>query len=117
MTAQDNLNGVQFYHSSRSAQFPGSDWVHVGTRTAAENRAKDWAQHDPSSAPVYMHTVSLTGRPSLATETDDTANYLEKHPEHIGAKITPYTNEYEDPGTTSYLAHRSTVTSVHTERL
>lgn len=120
-----NLNPAQFFHSSSSPEFPGAEWVHVGTRTAAENRAKDWAEErqrrgEPVS-PAYMHTVELHGAHSLATETDAVANAIERNPgEHSITgryKVIPYTNEFEDPGSTSYLAHRSAIRVVGTEKM
>jgi hypothetical protein len=57
-----------------------------------------------------MHSVTVHGPVSLSTETDEVANAIERDPSSHnlhGTKVIPYTNEFEDPGSTSYLVHRS----------
>lgn len=123
MSASDHLSGIQF-HSTRSPEFPGSEWVHVGTRTAAVNRARDWSEElkrrgEPDS-PVHLHQVEIHGGPrSMSTETDEVANWIERNPGEYKHpyKVIPYTNEWEDPGSTSYLVHRSAIRSLGSEVL
>lgn len=113
MAAQDNL-GPQ-WHTSPNIGLGDAEWLHVGTRTAAVNRAKDWDQEkqrrgDPSAQP-FMHQVSIHGSVYPHKVTDLEANdpvwkdIVSRH----GHQALSYTNEFEDPGSTSYLVRRSAV--------
>lgn len=112
------------YHSG-GKDFPGEEeWVHLGTREAALNRAKDWnkerQRRGEAAMPAYLHHVQLSGRqPVGGPETDAVVNQpdIGSHYLKRGHTIVPYVNEFEDPGTISYLAHRSAVRLVKTEPL
>lgn len=111
------------YHSGGKDFLGDEEWVHLGTRKAALNRAKDWNQErerrgDPA-APVYLHTVKLSGSHYPSERSDNEANdpVWRDIATRDGHNVLPYLNEYEDPGTTSYLAHRSAVHLVKTEPL
>jgi 8-oxo-dGTP pyrophosphatase MutT (NUDIX family)/2'-5' RNA ligase len=111
------------YHSG-GRDFPGDEeWVHLGTRTAAFNRAKDWnlerERRGEPAAPVYLHHVELGGSHYPNERSDNEANdpvWKDIATTH-GHNVLPYINEYEDTGTTSYLAHHSAVKLLKTEPL
>jgi ribosomal protein S18 acetylase RimI-like enzyme len=118
------------YHSTPYGQgFPYDEWMHVGTRSAAMDRARKINMKDydlPEDTPTHLHTVRLHGRVYPHTLTDEQASNLtgsgypvrdvdEGLPSGEGYKIFPYTNTGEDEGSTSYLAHRSAIEHVRHE--
>jgi 8-oxo-dGTP diphosphatase len=112
------------YHSG-GRDFPGSEeWLHLGTRKAALDRAADWKQErerrgEPAPQ-VYLHHVRLHGaRQPLTPERDEVVNQpgIGSYFLQNGYTAVPYVNEHEDPGSTSYLTHHSAVQLVKTEPL
>ena len=116
-------SAAALYHSG-GRDFPGDEeWVHLGTREAALNRAKDWheerARRGEPPAQAYLHTVALAGSRYPSERSDSEANdpVWRDITARSGHTVLPYANEYEDPGTVSYLAHRSAVSLLKTEPL
>jgi hypothetical protein len=130
---QDARQLGELYHSTPFAHgFPYDDWTHVGTRDAAEHRARTTKPEEydlPGDTPVTMHKVRLRGKVYPHTLTDEQANdlwgaghldrVLEEHglPSAVGHHVFPYHNDSEAPGSVSYLAHRSAIDSQGTETL
>ena len=114
---------------------PDDDYVHVGTRAAAEQRMNDFndAYHDPElsgtsteDARWKVHQVRTTGLVYPHVITDQQANdisavgdpsILEEDglPSGAGYCVFRYANHHEDKGQMSVLVHGSHVRVVSTE--
>lgn len=136
MAASDHLNEVQFHGTPFPSGFPHDEWMHVGTRQAAEERLRSIHPRDyglPDDSPATIHTVRLQGRVYPHTLSDDEANEITSmHPSQMsrlapedipdapnygGYKVFPYTNDGEHKGSVSYIAHRSAIQRVSTVHL
>jgi hypothetical protein len=118
-----------FHSSPFPGGFPYDDWTHVGSRAAAEDRIRTVTAADyglPANTLATMYTVRVTGRLYPRTLTDEQASELwgAGHPGVLsewdlpdghGYTVFPYTNEAEDPGSISYLAHRSALRTMQAE--
>lgn len=125
------LLGLLYHSTPYPHGFPYDDWMHLGTRAAAESRARSINPEDyglPGDSPVTMHTVRLHGRVYPHILTDEQATMLTGNPYPIrdiddglpsgaGYTVFPYRNDGEDAGTISYLAHHSAIDRVKTETL
>jgi GNAT superfamily N-acetyltransferase/2'-5' RNA ligase len=118
------------YHSTPfQTGFPYDEWMHLGTRRAAEDRSRQIDPEDyglPADAPVTMHSARLRGRVYPRVLTDEQATSLtgsgfpvrdidDGLPSGEGYHVFPYRNEGEDAGSVSYLAHRSAIIPVRSE--
>jgi len=111
------------YHSTPfKSGFPYDDWMHVGTRAAAEDRAHAIHPKDfglPDDTPVYMHSMRLRGRVYPKVISDDWANDIassgytdeidEGWPSGRGYHVFPYKNTTEGRAHLSYLVHKSAI--------
>jgi 8-oxo-dGTP diphosphatase len=121
--------GVVYHSTPFEHGFPYDDWMHVGTRGAAEDRAhainpEDYgASHD---APVFMHSMRLRGRVYPRVLDDEQATSLtgsgypiddvdDGLPSGRGYHVFPYKNTAEGRAQLSYLVHRSAIVPQGTE--
>lgn len=123
--------GPQYHSTPFPHGFPYDDWVHVGSRSAAESRARNINPEDYGlhrDTPATMHTVRLHGRVYPHMLDDDTASEMwgrggpfdeidEGLPSGRGYHVFPYRNETEDKGKPSYLVHRSAIHVLRTETI
>lgn len=122
------------YHSTPfAAGFPHDEWMHLGTRRAAEQRVANISPTDfglPGGTLPTLLTVAITGRTypvvltdeqaTLADVSGDSMRYLATDyelPDPAGYLVFRYVNSGEDAGSVSYLAHRSALAIRASEQL
>lgn len=121
MDARRHLNPVQFHVTADPQAFPAVDWVHLGTHKAASDRAQHVREHYDDGRPLGMVAARIRGHIQRTVLTDSEANQVpydkwdytrsEVRPQPPGAHR--YVNEFEDPGSMSYIAHKSKVKVIY----